>query len=298
MKIAIVGAGGVGGFLAAMLSRAGEDVLLVARGRNLEAIKRNGVCVEMGGKTLCGKPEAAESAKEFADTAGVVLFCTKGYDLLKAAKEAAPVISPETLLVPLGNGVGNAEKLKGLYPKNSVANGAIYIVSHLKEPGLVEVKGKGAYVVVGMKGEASSMLRKLGKAMEKAGIKVKVSEQITTEVWKKFLLISAMATLTSFYDEPMGAVVQKHSKELDEILHEILAVGKAEGAKIDEDDIGRVKEQVERVPYDSPTSMWLDFKSGGRTELEDLTGYLLKKGKEHGLQTPLLKRCYEELKKR
>ncbi len=298
MKIAIVGAGGVGGFLAAMLSRAGEDVLLVARGRNLEAIKRNGVCVEMGGSTLCGKPNAAESAKEFADVADVVLFCTKGYDLEAAARNAAPIVSDETLLIPLGNGVGNAQRVKNLYPNNPVANGAIYIVSHLKEPGLVEVKGKGAYVVAGMDGELSSVLRKFGEAMEKAGIKVKISEDITTEVWKKFLLISAMATLTSFYDEPMGAVVQKHSKELDEILHEILAVGKAEGAKIDEGDVERVKEQLQKVPYDSPTSMWLDFKAKKETELEELSGFVVKRAKLHGIKTPLMKRCYEELKKR
>ncbi len=298
MKIGIVGAGGVGGFLAALLSSSGQEVYLLARGKNLEAIKRSGICVLLKDKKVCAKPKVAKDAGEFGVKVDVLIFCTKGYDLEAAARNAAPIVSDETLLIPLGNGVGNAQRVKNLYPNNPVANGAIYIVSHLKEPGLVEVKGKGAYVVVGMDGELSSVLRKLGEAMEKAGIKVKISEDITTEVWKKFLLISAMATLTSYYNEPMGAVVQKHSKELDEILHEILAVGKAEGAKIDEGDVERVKEQLQKVPYDSPTSMWLDFKAKKETELEELSGFVVKRAKLHGIKTPLMKKCYEELKKR
>jgi 2-dehydropantoate 2-reductase len=297
MKIVVVGAGGVGGFLAVMLSRLGEDVYIVARGKQLKAISKNGICVELNGESICSKPKmVSDDPADFKVEADVVLFCTKGYDLESALELVSPVVSKDTLLVPLGNGVGNAKVLKHYFGNNSVANGAIYIVSHIKEPGVVTVKGKGAFVVIGEDGEISKSVQKLGEALQNSGIKVKLSNSITTDVWKKYLLISAMATLTSYYDEPMGAIVEKHSDKLDAILHEILAVGRAEGAELNFKDIENVISQVKKVPYSSPTSMWLDFKAGRETELEQLSGYIVKKAKEHNIDVPVMSNCYEKLK--
>ncbi|WP_300367908.1 2-dehydropantoate 2-reductase [Hydrogenimonas sp.] len=299
MKIAIVGAGGVGGYLAAVLARSGEEVYLVARGDHRDAIRRDGVCVEMPGETFCAMPRAvSDDPKEFGTEVDAVLFCTKGYDLENAAEKASPIVGPKTLLVPFGNGVGNAELLKKRYPDNPVTNGAIYIVSHIEEPGKVTVKGKGALAVFGVDGDIPEEVTRLGEVFAKAGIKTKTSGRITTDVWKKYLLIAAMATLTSFYDEPMGAVVEKYGEELDAILHEILAVGRAEGAELGEEDIASVMKQVGKVPYDSPTSMWLDFKAGKKTELEQLSGYVVRKAEEHGIDTPVMRRCYGVLKER
>ncbi|BDY12512.1 ketopantoate reductase family protein [Hydrogenimonas cancrithermarum] len=298
MKIAIVGAGGVGGFLAAMLVRAGEEVFLVARGKHLAAIREKGICVELNGERICSKPRSlSDDPADFATTMDAVLFCTKGYDLENAAESVRPVVNAKTLLVPLGNGVGNAETLKRLFPDNPVANGAIYIVSHIRSPGVVAVKGKGAYVVIGVDGKIPEAVERLGRTLKRAGIRTKVSDTVTTDVWKKYLLIAALATLTSCYGKPMGAIVEEHRDELDAILHEILAVGRAEGAILDESNIARVIEQVAKVPYDSPTSMWLDFEAGGETELEQLSGYIVEKANVHGIDVPLMKKCYEALKK-
>ncbi len=297
MKIAVVGAGGVGGFIAAMLSRSGEYVCVVARNSQKEAIERSGIVVQIGGKSLCARPsKVTEDPSNLSETFDAVLFCTKGYDLESAAASVKSIVDEHTLLVTLGNGVSNAQRVERIYPGNEVANGAIYIVSHLKKPGCIEVKGKGAYIVIGTDSKIPNSLQRLAETLQKAGIKTKASSEITTEVWKKFLLISAMATLTSCYDEPMGAVLKEHEKELDRILREIMAVGVAEGAKLDADDIKRVKEQIEKVPYDSPTSMWLDFRAGRRSELEELSGYVVKKGAEHDIVVPLMQKCYEELK--
>ena len=297
MKIGIVGAGGVGGYLAAMLAKSGEKVYLVARGEHLEAIRREGLRIETPGGAFSAKPHAvSDDPKDFAEKMDAVLFCTKGYDLEAAALKAKPMIAPETWLIPFGNGVGNAEALKRLFPDNPVANGAIYVVSHIAGPGKVILKGKGAMAVFGVDGEIPESLKRLGEAFAKAGIKTKVSGRITTDVWKKYLLIAAMATLTSFYDEPMGAVVEKHGEELDAILHEILAVGRAEGAELNEEDIANVMKQVAKVPYDSPTSMWLDFRAGKKTELEQLSGHVVRRGEAHGIPTPVMRQCYEGLK--
>ena len=299
MKIAIVGAGGVGGFLAAMLMRAGEDVFLVARGKHLEAIREKGICVELGGERICGKPRfLSDDPVDFATTMDAVLFCTKGYDLENAAESVRPVVNARTLLVPLGNGVGNAETLKRLFPDNPVANGAIYIVSHIQSPGVVAVKGKGAYVVIGVDGDIPETVERLGGTLKRAGIRTKVSDTVTTDVWKKYLLIAALATLTSCHGKPMGAIVEEHGDELDAILHEILAVGRAEKAMLDENDITRVIEQVAKVPYDSPTSMWLDFRAGRKTELEQLSGYVVRKAAERGIDVPVMVRCYTSLRER
>ncbi len=299
MKLCIVGAGGVGGYLAAMLARAGEELYLAARGENKDAIERNGIIVNIAGGTFGARvKEVSDDPADFGEGVDAVLLCTKGYDLAGALEAVSPIVGSRTLLVPFGNGVGNAARVERRYPDNPVANGAIYIVSHLVEPGVVEVKGKGAYVVIGCDGKLPEPVRKLGRVLENAGIKTKVSDNITTEVWKKYLLISAMATLTSFHDEPMGAVVQNREDELRALLGEIMAVGRAEGAKLDEKDIERVVEQIGKVPYDSPTSMWLDFRAKRRSELEELSGYVAKRAQELGIAVPVMRSCYEELKGR
>ncbi len=299
MKIAVVGAGGVGGYVAAMLARAGMHPRLVARGANKEAIERNGIIVDIGGETVCARIEKLScDPAEFAERMDCVLFCTKGYDLDEALSSASSMIGPETLLVPLGNGVANAKRIEARYPENLVANGAIYIVSHLLRPGVVEVKGKGAYIVLGCDSSLPDIVKKAGESLKEAGISTKVSDTITTDVWKKYLLISAMATLTSYYDEPMGAVVQKREDELRTLLREIVEVGKAEGAELGENDIQRVIEQVRKVPYDSPTSMWLDFREKRKNELEELGGYVVELGRKHAVSVPLMQRYYEELKRR
>jgi len=299
VTVGVVGAGGVGGYLAAMLAKSGERVWLVARKETAEAVRRRGVCAQIRGERLCAQPErVAEDPAAFGGQADAVLFAVKGYDLEAAAEKAAPMIGLETLLVPFGNGVGNAETLRKLYPKNPVANGAIYIVSHTVEPGVVKVGGKGALAVMGTDGALPPRLRALGGAFGKAGIKTKLSERISTDVWRKFLLIAALATLTSCHDAPMGAVVKKHGDELEAILREIVAVGRAEGAELGEADIENVYKQLAKVPYDSPTSMWLDFQKGGPTELEQISGYVVRKADEHGIAVPVMRRCYEELRQR
>jgi len=298
MKIVVIGAGGVGGFLAGMLARLGEDVYLAARGKHFTAISKNGICIELNGESICCKPKmVSDDPANFKITADVLFFCTKGYDLKSAAESVSSVVSKDTLLIPLGNGVGNAKVLQRYFSGNSVINGAIYIVSHIKEPGVITVKGKGAFIVIGEDGEVHNSVKKIGEILKQAGIKVKLSNSITTDVWKKYLLISAMATLTSCYDEPMGAIVEKYSNKLNAILQEILAVGQAEGAKLGFEDIENVLNQVKKVPYDSPTSMWLDFKAGRQTELEQLSGYIVKKAKEHNIDVPMMLSCYDRLRK-
>ncbi|WP_201352630.1 ketopantoate reductase family protein [Hydrogenimonas urashimensis] len=298
MKIGIVGAGGVGGYLAHRLAEAGELVYLVARGAHLEAIRERGICLKTKEGLSCARPAAvSDNPADFGETMDAVLFCVKGYDLKEAARKAAPMVGSDTLLVPLGNGVGNAEVIAKVYPGHAVANGAVYIVSHVAEPGVVALVGRGALVVMGMaKSDASPKPKALAEALKKAGVKVVVSEDITTDVWKKYLLIAAMGTLTSCYDVPMGVILQKHRGELEEAFREIIAVGAAEGAALGEEDLEMVRRQLERVPHDAPTSMWLDFKAGRKTELEQLTGYIVRKGAEHGIDVPTMHRCYEILK--
>ncbi len=296
MKIGIVGAGGVGGFLAATLAKSGEAVYLIARGKHRAAIEKEGLTLEGRQGRLRAKPAGVDDkADGFGIEADAVLFATKGYDLEEAAEAARGMIGPKTLLVPLGNGVDNARTLHALYPHNPVANGAIYIVSHLHEPGHIRLMGQGAKIVVGMSEGHSDRLVPLVDALRRSGAKTILSDDITTDVWRKYLLIAAMGTLTSCYDAPMGAIVAHHGEALRQALEEIVAVGQKVGAKLTKEDIEDVITQLGRVPFDAPTSMWLDFKKGAKTELEQLTGYVVKQADRFGIEVPVMRMCYEKL---
>jgi len=299
VTVGVIGAGGVGGYLAGALMRGGAEVLLAVRGAHGRSIAQEGLRIKSreGSQTL-HPAQTAPSPDHFVKRPEALLFCVKGYDLQTAAQSAAPVIDKKTLLVPLGNGVGNGAVLRALYPDNPVAEGVVYIVSHIEAPGVVALKGPGAKVVMGVDGALPAALCALGRHLEQGGVKVKLSEEITTEVWRKFLFISAMATLTSRYDKPMGAVAAEHGDALAAVLEEILAVGRAEGARLDHTDIERVYRQLEKVPYDSPTSMWLDFQAGRPTELEALTGKAVHLAQKHGINAPVLRESYEILRRK
>jgi len=287
MRVAIVGLGGVGGYIAAKFVNAGIDVVGFAKGAHLEAIYEHGL--EIVEDESCWRERV--DARELEDLDGyfegafdAVLFCVKSYDLEEAYHKIASHIDEKTILLSFSNGVDSGERLRHL-SKSRVLDACVYILSHIEAPGMIRKKGKVFYAVFGGESEAVSSLAAL---FEKAELRYKTPESIQEAIWRKYLFISAFATLTSYYDTTIASVYEKHFDEAKQLLEEISSFAKTQGVFI-EDEVQKALDVAKNLPSDASTSMRLDFQNKKRVELESLSGYV---------KMPLMRRLYSELKQR
>jgi 2-dehydropantoate 2-reductase len=201
MKIAVVGLGGVGGYLAASFAKAGFDVTGFARGAHLAAIQKDGLKIiedESEWRVNLHAQELREADGDF----DIVIFCVKSYDLADSYRAIASCMSEQTVLISFSNGVNNGDVLRELSDAR-VLDGAVYILSHIEKPGVVRKKGKVFAAVFGGEKEATEIL---AAVFQKSDLRYKTPDDIKTALWKKYIFIAAFATLTSYYDKPISAV--------------------------------------------------------------------------------------------
>ncbi len=295
LKIAVVGAGGVGGYVAAKLTQHKVPVTLFARGKHLEAIQKEGLqVIEPDGEFRAFPDTALPKAGEVFD---VVFLTVKSYDFKSACKSVVPFVSSNTLVIPLSNGVGHKETIQKYLPEVQVCDGCVYIVSHLKSPGVTVKKTPLFYMIFGGC-EDEARMDMLSKLLNDAGLKTKRSDNARYDCWKKYLFIATFGTLTSYYKMGMKEVYTRHQDEVEQLLSEIKTVANALGVLVSDEDIAKVYKQAENLPPNAKTSMLLDFEAGKKTELESLSGYVVHEARELGLEVPLMQKCYESLKER
>ena len=285
MKIAVVGLGGVGGYLAASFAKSGLDVVGFARGEHLQDIQKSGITIKEDEKewTMPLHVKAIEEAEGYFD---VVLFCVKSYDLVLTCKAFKNHIDKKSILLSFSNGVNNGNILRECCDAR-VLDACVYILAHIEAPGVIRKKGKVFAALFG--GADKEVVAKVANLFEKASLRYKTPEDIQTALYKKYIFIAAFATLTSYYNEPIGAIYEKHYDEAKRLLEEIAAFAKEKQGIDISDEVQKSLQTAAKVPYDSSTSMALDFKNGKKTELENLSGYV---------QKPFMQKLYNELKKR
>ncbi|MCD6259436.1 MAG: 2-dehydropantoate 2-reductase [Helicobacteraceae bacterium] len=289
MRVAVVGLGGVGGYIAASLAKTSYDVVGFARGAHLEAIKKNGLRIVEDERSYSVALDV-RALDEVEGSFDIVLFCVKSYDLAQAYKALEHTLHPKSILLSFSNGVANGDTLRSLSDAR-VLDGCVYILSHIESEGVVRKKGRVFAAVFGGESEAASTLSAL---FDEADLRYKTPENIQEALWKKYLFISAFATLTSYYDKSIGALMKENLQEVQSLLKEINSVAKAKGIDISA-EVQKALETAASLPYDASTSMHLDFQNHKKTELEALSGYILKEAQRYQIATPLMQRCYERL---
>ena len=285
MRIAIVGLGGVGGYLAASFAKSALDVVGFARGAHLEAIQESGIIIKEDEKEW-NTPLHVKSLNEIEGHYELVIFCVKSYDLAFTCKAFQNHIDANSIVLSFSNGVNNGNILRE-YCDAIVLDACIYILSHIEAPGIIRKKGKVFAALFG--GEDEVAVKTIAALFEKADLRYKTPQNIQEAIYKKYIFIAAFATLTSYYNESIGAVYEKHYEEAKRLLTEIAEFAKeTQGIDIFA-EVQKSLETAKKVPYDSSTSMHLDFTNGKKTELENLSGYV---------QKPFMQKLYNELKKR
>ncbi|MFT3751359.1 MAG: 2-dehydropantoate 2-reductase [Paludibacter sp.] len=305
-KIVIVGLGGVGGYYGGMLAkRYAEDpeidIYFVARGQHLKKVQENGLTLITEIGTFQVFPTLATDKVSEIGTADYIIMTPKSYDLDSTVAQIKPIVGPNTVILPLLNGIDNSDRIRVLLPGTEVWQGCCYIVARLNEPGVVESSGGVHRFNFGYEHQlTNSRLLAFEKLLKDAGIDAYYHEKIMHVIWTKFFFISATASLTSYFNVSFGALLTDETRKttLVSLLEELLLVANAEGAEIERTVIDKVIHQLEKLPFETTASMHSDFLAGKNTEVNGLTGIVVKLGRKYGIATPTYEKVYNELKNR
>lgn len=291
MRIAFVGIGGVGGYIGAKFldAKMNHDISLIGRGSHKEAIARAGLTIIEDEKRF----NVSVKKMNLEGIYDLVIFSVKSYDLKEAVEMVAPFVTCKSILIAFANGVSNRKMIEKQI-EAKVLDGAVYILSHLQEAGVIRKKGDIFAAVIGSKKHKEETLL-VEKLFQEANLRVKIPENIEEALWKKYLFISAFATLTSYYDCSIRSVYETQREECELLLQEIASVAKAKGILLDS-EVSKALLTASKVPLDASTSMHLDFQTNHKNELEVLTHYIVEEGLELGVKTPLYKKMYLALK--
>lgn len=277
IKIAFSGIGGVGGYYGGKLAhfyRQSENIKIyfISRGENLEVISREGLKIQTLHEEIIVHPTlATHSPKD---------------------------IGPSTVIIPLLNGANITEEIRRLVPGHQVWYGCVYIGARLSAPGTVSKFTEQDRLWFGDPEGDRLRQAELLQLMSRAGISALNPADIHDRIWRKFFLISLSATLTSYYDQSIGEVLEFHRSGYEKLGEELYAVAQAQGIHLPQDMIRQVIADQEKMPYDATTSMHTDFRKHKPTELETLTGYVVESGKALHLPVPSYEMMYKELKTR
>lgn len=298
MKIAIYGAGGVGGYFGGRLAQTGADVHLIARGEHLEVLRQRGLRVDsVFGDFQVDVPATDDPAD--IGPCDYVLFCVKAYDTDEAARDLHPLVHEETAVISLQNGVDNEEKLGREIGEEHVLGGLTYVLSYIAEPGTIEHNGGPTTVTFGeLDGSRSDRAERFLEACEQAGIDATLSEDVLSDSWQKFAAICAYSGLTAATRLPIGEIrsTPETWKMYRRIIEEVSAVGKAEGIDLPEDLADYVLEAVEGLHPDASSSLYHDLIHDNPMELETLHGEVVRRASEHGIDVSMNEAIYAFLR--
>jgi 2-dehydropantoate 2-reductase len=299
MRVAVVGAGGVGGGFGAALAKAGADVTFIARGAHLAAMKSVGLKIQGGrGETHLVPTKATDNPAEIGPV-DIVLFCVKLWDVESAGEAIKPLVGPGTAVIPLQNGIDAAERLIPILGAGAVMGGVAQISASIVAPGVIQQVGTFMRMIFGeLDGKRSARGEAFLALCEKAGFDVTLSDQILTDLWMKFILLACNASITAATRQPLGKL--RDDPDLRPLMisafRETIEVGRARGVRLPADALEKILDFVGHAPPAMKASMALDLERGNRLELPWLGGKVVELGRQLGVATPTHSVMYAVLK--
>ncbi|HEY3247333.1 MAG TPA: 2-dehydropantoate 2-reductase [bacterium] len=299
MRIAVIGVGGVGGYFGALLQRAGHDLVFVARGPHLAAMRDRGLRIESAVEDPFLIGVRAETVTAGIGAVDLVLFTVKAYDTAAAAELLPPLIGDDTAVLTLQNGVDNVDLLAAAVGRDHVLGGAAYIFSSIAAPGMIRQTGGARRIVFGeLDGRRTGRAELILDAFRQTGAPVELIDTIMVEMWQKYIFITAQGGMTALTRLPIGEI-RASPETFDMYLdaaEEVAAVGRAVGVPIPDGQRERVRAFAQSLEPGSRSSLYHDLTQGRRMELDALPGNVVRLGREHGIPTPVCRAVYAALK--
>jgi 2-dehydropantoate 2-reductase len=299
MRIAVMGAGAVGGYFGALLARAGHDVSFIARGAHMQAMRERGLVLDdPRGRVEVKNITVTDDAATLAPC-DVTLFCVKTYDTESAAALVKPLVAKGGVVISLQNGVDGQDRIAKVIGADKVMGGLAFVSGVIAEPGVLRYTSNMSSLRFGEPdGSSSPRAVAFRDACRQAGFTAELMPDIRAAQWQKFVGLCTNAALTSLIRLPAGNIY--HDPELlglaRKLMEEIVAVAKAQGIALPADIVDHALGMHQKFPPTMYASMYHDHCKGRRTELESMSGMVLRRGRELGVPTPAHEFAYLCLK--
>jgi 2-dehydropantoate 2-reductase len=296
VRIAIMGSGGIGGYYGARAQQLGHDVAFIARGAHLEAMRHSGLVVlSPFGDARLATVTASDAPAQIGPV-DLVVFAVKMYDTESAARAMTPLVGSHTRILTLQNGIDSVEMLTRAHPSATIVAGATYLSSFIAEPGVIQNRGGLKRVIIGH--ASDPVVRAFADSLNGApGVEAVLVEDASSEIWEKFVTLTAFSAATALMRAPIGAILACEETRifLEELRLEGEALARAMGHPIAEGFGERVMARWRNLPPDTRASTAHDLAHGKRLELDWLSGTVHRLGLAHQVPTPCHSAAYRGL---
>ena len=289
MRIAVVGAGAVGGYFGGLLARAGNQVTLIARGAHLEAIRAKGLQVQNHWGDFTVPVDATDNPADVGPV-DLAFLTVKTYQNATVVPTLTPLLGEKTCIMTLQNGVDAYKDVGQVHGMDHVLPGAAYIETHLASPGVIKQVGEVVRIVFGeVDSGTTERAKNILETLQAANINAELATDVVKTLWTKFIFITTLAGITSSSRASMASLLADPTskKMVVACLREIEAVGRASKVALDQDVVEKTMAYMESTAKDLHASMHTDLEMGRPLELEALNGAVVRIGREVGVQTPV-----------
>jgi 2-dehydropantoate 2-reductase len=290
MRVAVVGAGGVGGYFGGKLAHSGVDTIFIARGATLDALRTRGLRVEsIEGDFTIERVNATDDPSSVG-VVDAILVCVKAWQIPEAVSRLAPMVGPDTIVVPMENGIDAPDVLASLVGREHVLGGLCGIVSFVAAPGHIKHIAAEPFVMFGeLDNQQSDRAIRLRDAFRNAKVKADVPADILHSMWTKFLFIVPMSAIGALTRVSIGVwrAVPQLRAIAEESLREMIAIAKARGVDPGDDAVQRTMERYDNMAPNSTSSLQRDVMEGKPSELDAQIGAVVRLARESGVAAPV-----------
>lgn len=298
MRVAIFGTGGAGGYFGGRLAQAGEDVVFVARGNHLQALRTRGLRVESLKGDFAIHPAQATDDPVQVGAVDAVLVGVKAWQVTEAAEAMRPLIGPQTFVVPLQNGVEAPAQLSAVLGAGHVLGGLCSIISFVAGPGHIRHAGAEPSIAFGeLDNRRSERAARLHQTFTRADVKTEIPPDIDVAMWEKFLFIASWGGVGAVTRAPVGVLrgLPETRQMMEEAMREIFAVARARKISLTEESIRKGITFIDSLQVGATASMQRDIMEGRPSEVEAQNGAVIRLGREAGVPTPVHAFIYRSL---
>jgi 2-dehydropantoate 2-reductase len=298
MKIYIVGTGGIGGYFGGLLAKSGADVTFLARGDNYQALKTNGLVVKSVAGNFAVKPVKVIQDISEIISPDLIIFSVKTYDTDDVAEELASVVTANTVILTFQNGIDNDTQIKKYIKNAHIYPGVAYVITAKTKPGLIDQTGGLRKLTFGdSQNPNNPKLKEIERLMQSAGINAVVSNDIIRDVWQKFMFICPFSGLTALHRKTIGELLSNPDtkKQYEACLEEAISVAKATNVNVSPNAFAEIMTTSQNTAPGSKSSLLIDIESNRKTEIETLTGTLVRFAHEKNINIPVNELIYKTL---
>jgi 2-dehydropantoate 2-reductase len=306
-NVGVMGVGGVGGYFGGKLAHTFSSnsdslarIFFVARGKHLEAIKRNGLVLKSPefGSITCRPTLATKRMRDLPDI-DIFLICVKGYDLVDVATFIKDYIKENTIILPLLNGADIQERIRNKIKTGIILPACVYVSAHIEEPGVVVHIGKPGKIIFGKDPDHPDCIpHEIFRVFEKSSIDYEWKDDANPAIWEKYIFIASFGLISARYNRTLGEILEEPSlkEEVIGIMNEVYSIALKRNIRLPDGIVDLSLKKAAMFPRDTQTSLQRDIQQKkGKSELELFGGTIIDFGKRLGISTPTTKKIYLEL---